>query len=583
MTEEEYKNFEELEKKGQAKEIYLDAYDEARKEADAYLRIRDVQDAASKNGKPSGQNAPLVEGLDWAGFYSKVNDAKEAPTEEQMDAFRGKVGEIVTGLKFDKDGNEFFDRGDPDDLYNLAVKAELFPSDPVAKPLFGQFLRDGNITEEEAKKKVESGEWDETDFSGWLRAKSFADIRNDARDFAQKRSARNTAERYTEEHPVKSALAEFFLPSTMRTLREGETPTRLQIGSDAAVSALAFMPGVGAVARTPSALASALRVTPAMKSAGIVEKVSALLMPSLAGALTGANEYIFNDEDMGTAAKDAARNALVGLGGGAVNELGTLAVMQATPGLSRVSGMLSRLLRVGGDEMNVIRQKADLSEAVGKMNKFLSKAAKKRGKEFVEIPEDATGESIHNAIRSVYGTEKMDITDAADFLNSLKGNAWEDDFQKVIAGMDPENLRDFSKTVVNYDLDHNLPRADDINTAYGSADPEERYRALSQGRALRTQERVAGKGRGGRIWKMVSKAPPAASRAVTAGLRATYVDSTPGEFLTKGYDPKEVATEEQAEALRKEGKFSARDLSVGNPSPSIHDFYMEQLGKMMRQ
>lgn len=581
MTEEEYKKFEELEKKGLAKEFYLDAYDEARKEADAYLRIRDVQDAASKNGRPSGQNAPLVEGLDWAGFYSKVNDAKEAPTEEQMDDFRGKVGEIVTGLKYDKDGNEIFDKGNADDLYNLAVKAELFPPFPEAKPLFGQFLRDGNITEDEAKKKVEFGEWGETDFSDWLRAKNFADIRNDARNFAQKRSAKVSADKYIKDNPVRSALAEFFLPSTMRTLREGETPTRLQIGTDAATAALGFMPGVGAVAKG----GLLFKAAPAINSANAVKRISGLLFPTISGALTGTNEYFFNDEDLGSAVRNGVKNAGLALAGGAFNEFGTLAAMQATPGLSRVSGMLSRLLRVGGDEMNVLRQKADLREAVGKMNEFLFNAAEKRGTKFVKIPEDATGETIKNAIRSVYGTEKMDITDAADFLNSLKasGNAWLDDFQKAVSGADPENLRDFSKTVMNYDLEHNLPRADDIKTLYESADPEKSFKALSQAMALRTQERVAGRGRGGRIWKIASKASPAVPKAVTAGLRATYVGSTPGEFLTKGYDPKEVVTEEQAEALRREGKFSARDLSVESPSPSIHDFYMEQLGKMMRQ
>ncbi|PJJ41903.1 hypothetical protein [Hallerella succinigenes] len=376
MTEAEYREFIELEKDGKAKEIYMSEYPKVRAEADEYRRSLDVKASATKGGKTSGENAQLVNGLDWAGLYTKVNGGKDAPTQEQLDAFRGKIASIVTGLKVDKDGNEYYDRGDPDDLYELAVNAGLYTKDPIAKKYFSKFLRDGNITEDEAKQKVANGEWDEADFSDWLRAKNFADIRNDASEFARKRSAMASAEKYIEENPVKSALAEFFLPSTMRTLKEGETPTRLQIGADAAVSALGFMPGVGAVARTPSALAGAIRVTPALKSASAVEKLTGLLMPSLAGALTGANEYIFNGEDFGTSAKDASKNALIGLGGGAVNELGTLAVASAIPGMSRGSALLSRLFNINGPEVQILRQKKALQEAVGIMNDALSSFAK---------------------------------------------------------------------------------------------------------------------------------------------------------------------------------------------------------------
>ena len=385
MTESEYRKFLELEKDGKAKDFYKIAYPEVRADADEYRRSLDVEGAATKGGKTSGENAPLVNGIDWSGLYTRMEDSKEAPTQEQLDAFRGEIASTVTGLKVDKDGNEYYDRGDSDDLYNLAVKMGLYTNYPLAKKDFSQFLRYGNITEDEAKQKVANGEWGEAQFSGWLRAKNFADIRNDASEFARKRSARASAEKYIDENPVKSALAEFFLPSTMRTLKEGETPTRLQIGSDAAVSALGFMPGFGAVARTPSALAGVLRrpvqsaiasLNPALKSASAVEKVSALLMPSLAGALTGANEYLFNDEDFGTASKDAAKNALIGLGGGAVNELGTLAVAQSIPGMSRGSALLSRLFNINGPGVNIIRQKKALQEAVGIMNAALSSFAK---------------------------------------------------------------------------------------------------------------------------------------------------------------------------------------------------------------
>lgn len=587
MTEAEYREFLELENKGEAKEFYKSAYPEARADAEEFRRSLDVQGSAAKGGKTSGENAPLVNGIDWAGLYTRVTGDKNAPTQEQLDAFRGEIASTVTGLKVDKDGNEYYDRGDPDDLYELAKKAGLYTDDPLAKKYFTQFLRDGNIPEDEAKQKVANKEWDEAEFSDWLRAKNFADIRNDASEYARKRSARASAEKYVKENPVRSALAEFFLPSTMRTLKEGDTPTRLQIGSDAAVSALAFMPGIGAVARTPSALASALRVTPAMKSASIVEKVSGLLMPSLAGALTGANEYIFNDEDMGTAAKDAARNALVGLGGGAVNELGTLAVAQAIPGMSRGSALLSRLFNVNGPEVQILRQKKALQEAVGIMNDALSKAAKKRGTEFVPIPENATGEAIQKALKSVYGDlNKVDLTEVGTALNRMDGNPWQDAFINSVGNADPEALRNFSNTVMKYDLNANLERADDIIQAFANyADPEKKAQAVRAAMEMLTQDKVAGRGKGGRIWKTVdklSRGTPVYQRGLTAGFREAYLDGKTDGSITD-FDPENVVSAEEREAERKRGKFRAKDLDVRSPSPSIHDFYMDQLGKMMRQ
>lgn len=585
MTEAEYREFLELEKNGEAKDFYKSAYPEARADAEEYRRSLDVQGSATKGGKTSGENAPLVNGLDWAGLYTRVTGDKDAPTQEQLDAFRGKIASTVTGLKVDKDGNEYFDKGDPDDLYELAVNAGLYTKDPLAKKYFSQFLSDGNITEDEAKQKVANKEWDEAEFSDWLRAKNFADIRNDASEYARKRSARASAEKYVKENPVRSALAEFFLPSTMRTLKEGDTPTRLQIGSDAAVSALAFMPGIGAVARTPSALASALRVTPAMKSASIVEKVSGLLMPSLAGALTGANEYIFDDEDVGTAAKDAARNALVGLGGGAVNELGTLAVAQAIPGMSRGSALLSRLFNVNGPEVQILRQKKALQEAVGIMNDALSKAAKKNGRDFVPIPENATGEAIQKALKSAYG-DNVDLTEIAYTLNRMGENPWKDAFVKSVSGADPEALRNFSNTVMKYDLDANLERADDMIQAFAnSSDPEKKAQAVEAAMELLTQEKMAGRGKGGRIWKTVdklSRGAPVYQRGLTAGFREAYLDGKKDGYITD-FDPENVVSAEERESERKRGKFRAKDLDVRSPSPSIHDFYMDQLGKMMRQ
>ena len=587
MTEAEYREFLELEKDGKAKDFFGSAYPKARAESEEYTRSLDVEGAATKGGKTSGENAPLVNGLDWAGLYKKVEGDKNAPTQEQLDAFRGKIASIVTGLKVDKDGNEYYERGDPDDLYELAVNAGLYTKDPIAKKYFSQFLRYGNITEDEAKQKVENGEWDEVQFSDWLRAKNFADIRNDASEFARKRSARASAEKYIEENPVKSALAEFFLPSTMRTLKEGETPTRLQIGADAAVSALGFMPGFGAVARTPSALAGALRVTPALKSASAVEKITGLLMPSLAGALTGANEYIFNGEDFGTAANDAAKNALIGLGGGAVNELGTLAVASAIPGMSRGSALLSRLFNINGPEVQILRQKKALQEAVGIMNAELSKVAKKKGREFVPIPEDATGEAIHNALKSVYGDLKnVDLTDVAEALNKMDGNPWKGAFLQSVGGADPENLRNFSKTVVNYDKEANIARADDIKQVFtNSADPEKKAQAIEAAMEMLTQEKIAGRGNGGRIWKAVDKLSggmPVYQRGLTAGFREAYLDGKKDESITE-FDPENVVSAEEKESERKRGKFRTKDLDVQSPSPSIHDFYMIQLGKMMIQ
>lgn len=594
MTEAEYREFIELEKDGKAKDLFGSAYPKVRADAEEYTRSLDVEGAATKGGKTSGENAPLVNGIDWAGLYTKYTGDKNAPTKEQLDAFRWKIASIVTGLKVDKDGNEYYDRGDPDDLYDLAVNAGLYTKDPSAKKYFSKFLRDGNITEDEAKQKVENGEWDEVQFSDWLRAKNFADIRNDSSEFARKRSARASAEKYIEENPVKSALAEFFLPSTMRTLKEGETPTRLQIGADAAVSALGFMPGVGAVARTPSALAGVLRrplqsaiasLNPALKSARAVEKVSALLMPSLAGALTGANEYLFNGEDFGTAANDAAKNALIGLGGGAVNELGTLAVASAIPGMSRGSALLSRLFNINGPEVQILRQKKALQEAVGIMNAELSKVAKKKGREFVPIPEDATGEAIHNALMSVYGDLKnVDLTDVSEALNKMDGNPWKDAFLQSVAGADPENLRNFSKTVVNYDKEAQIARADDIKQMFvNSADPEKRAQAIEETMEMLTQEKIAGRGNGGRIWKAVDKLSggmPVYQRGITAGFREAYLDGKKDDAITE-FDPENVVSAEEMENERKSGKFRTKDLDVKSPSPSIHDFYMLQLGKMM--
>lgn len=587
MTETEYRRFLELEKDGKAKDLYGSAYPKVRADAEEYTRSLDVEGATTKGGKTSGENAPLVNGIDWAGLYTKYTGDKNAPTQEQLDAFRGKIASIVTGLKVDKDGNEYYDRGDPDDLYELAKNVGLYTEEPIAKKYFSQFLRDGNITEDEAKQKVENGEWDEVHFSDWLRAKNFADIRNDASEFARKRSARASAEKYIEENPVKSALAEFFLPSTMRTLKEGETPTRLQIGADAAVSALGFMPGVGAVARTPSALAGALRVTPALKSASAVEKITGLLMPSLAGALTGANEYIFNGEDFGTASNDAVRNAMIGLGGGAVNELGTLAVASAIPGMSRGSALLSRLFNINGPEVQILRQKKALQEAVGIMNAELSKAAKKKGMEFVPIPKDATGESIHNSLKSVYGDlNNVDLTVVSEALNKMGDNPWKDAFLKSVSGADPENLRKFSKTVVNYDKEANIASADDIKQLFtNSADPEKKAQAIEATMEMLTQEKIAGRGKGGRIWKTVDKLSggmPVYQRGLTAGFREAYLDGKKDESITD-FDPENVVSAEERENERKRGKFRTKDLDVQSPSPSIHDFYMWQLGKMMRQ
>lgn len=587
MTEAEYREFIELEKKGKAKDLFGSAYPKVRADAEEYTRSLDVEGAATKGGKTSGENAPLVNGIDWAGLYTKYTGDKDAPTQEQLDAFRGKIASTVTGLKVDKDGNEYYDRGDPDDLYELAKNVGLYPDDPSVKKYFSKFLRDGNITEDEAKQKVENGEWDETQFSDWLRAKNFADIRNDASEFARNRSARASADKYIEENPVKSALAEFLLPSTMRTLKEGDTPTRLQIGTDAAVSALGFMPGFGAVARTPSALAGALRVTPALKSASAVEKISGLLMPSLAGALTGANEYLFNGEDFGTAANYAAKNALIGLGGGALNELGTLAVASVIPGMSRGSALLSRLFNINGPEVQILRQKKALKEAVGIMNAELSKAAKKKGREFVPIPEDATGEAIQNSLMSVYGDLKnVDLTDVSEALNKMDGNPWKDAFLQSVAGADPENLRNFSKTVVNYDKEANIARADDIKQLFtNSADPEKKAQAIEATMEMLTQEKIAGRGNGGRIWKAVDKLSggmPVYQRGITAGFREAYLDGKKDESITE-FDPENVVSAEEREAERKRGKFRTKDLDVQSPSPSIHDFYMWQLGKMMRQ
>ena len=310
-------------------------------------------------------------------------------------------------------------------------------------------------------------------------------------------------------------------------------------------------------------------------------------MPSLAGALTGANEYLFNGEDFGTAANDAAKNALIGLGGGAVNELGTLAVASAIPGMSRGSALLSRLFNINGPEVQILRQKKALQEAVGIMNAELSKAAKKKGREFVPIPEDATGEAIHNSLMSVYGDlNNVDLTVVSEALNKMGDNPWKDSFIKSVGGADPENLRNFSKTVVNYDKEAQIARADDIKQMFvNSADPEKRAQAIEATMEMLTHEKIAGRGNGGRIWKTVDKLSggmPVYQRGLTAGFREAYLDGKKDESITD-FDPENVVSAEERENERKRGKFRTKDLDVKSPSPSIHDFYMWQLGKMMLQ
>ena len=221
------------------------------------------------------------------------------------------------------------------------------------------------------------------------------------------------------------------------------------------------------------------------------------------------------------------------------------------------------------------------------MNDALSKAAKKKGVEFVPIPKDATGEAIHNALRSVYGDlNNVDLTVVSEALNKMDGNPWKDAFLQSVSGADPENLRNFSKTVVNYDKKANIARADDIKQVFmNSADPEKKAQAIEATMEMLTQEKIAGRGNGGRIWKAVDKLSggmPVYQRGLTAGFRESYLDGKKDESITD-FDPENVVSAEERENERKSGKFRTKDLDVTSPSPSIHDFYMWQLGKMMRQ
>ena len=61
-----------------------------------------------------------------------------------------------------------------------------------------------------------------------------------------------------------------------------------------------------------------------------------------------------------------------------------------------------------------------------------------------------------------------------------------------------------------------------------------------------------------------------------------YLDGKKDESITD-FDPENVVSAEERENERKRGKFRTKDLDVKSPSPSIHDFYMEQLVKMMLQ
>ena len=237
--------------------------------------------------------------------------------------------------------------------------------------------------------------------------------------------------------------------------------------------------------------------------------------------------------------------------------------------------------------MQILRQKKALQEAVGIMNAELSKAAKKKGREFVPIPEDATGEAIHKALKSVYGDlNNVDLTDVSKAFNKMGENPWKNAFIKSTSGADPEELRNFSKTVVNYDKEANIARADDIKQMFAnSSDPEKKAQAIEATMEMLTQEKIAGRGNGGRIWKAVDKLSggmPVYQRGLTAGFREAYLDGKKDESITE-FDPENVVSAEEREAERKSGKFRTKDLDVQSPSPSIHDFYMLQLGKMMRQ
>lgn len=291
MTEEEYKDYLELKKQG------FDV-SELEKDVDAFLRDKESREAG-ESGSSGGTQAPFVDGVDWVSAYRSATKSKKAPTDEELADFRENIGARVTGLsrsKVRKRTKSFIPwqddyyrtvteytpkKGDPSDIWSVAVDTGFYPEGDADKAYFGDFLRLGNVSDKEAGEKVKSGEWDKDMLGEWERAKAFGKLLDSSRRYITKESAKADARNDSD------FFTESVFPSSVRSLKEGDIPKGGQIASDFA--------------------STVLTTVPATRAAGVV-------FPTLGALLAGANEYGYNDAEAGDAVKDAGIMALLGSG-----------------------------------------------------------------------------------------------------------------------------------------------------------------------------------------------------------------------------------------------------------------------------
>lgn len=310
MTDEEYKDYLELKKMG---------LDVSGMEAsvDEYRRNKEAKETG-ESGQSSGEQAPFIDGVDWVGAYKAYHGSKKSPTDSELDEFRELVGAKATGFsrnKVRKPQKNIFPwqddymkevvvftpkKGDPKDIYRLATETGYYPKGEGDADYFGEFLRLGNVGDDEAQAKVKSGEWDKDAVGEWERSKAFQNLLASARGYITKQIAKQDAEN-------ESGLSnEIFLPSSTRTLKEGGIPAKRQIATDVGASLAASVPAVGVTSK--------------------------IAFPTISALLSGANEYVFNDVKGGDAAKDAATLAL---GGTLLNIPGTVRNVGGSPAVTR--------------------------------------------------------------------------------------------------------------------------------------------------------------------------------------------------------------------------------------------------------
>ena len=299
MTDDEYKDYLELKKMGiDAPELEAQVYD--------YLKKKEIKEAG-ENGEAGGSQAPFIDGVDWVGAYRKASGSDKHPSEDELDAFRESIGAKVTGFsKTSKKKKEYrlsfplarpetvektvesysFKKGDPKDIYKVAVQTGYYPDGEADEPYFGEFLKMGLVSDEEVEKKVKSGEWDKELLGEWERAKGFQNLLGSARDFVTKKMRAHQAKKDSD------IVTETVFPSSVRTLKEGELPKKGQIAQDAIAFGVSSLPGVG--------------------TGKVVQGATRVGFPTIGALLSASNEYAHNDVPAGDAMKDAATMAVLG-------------------------------------------------------------------------------------------------------------------------------------------------------------------------------------------------------------------------------------------------------------------------------